>query len=495
MPKESRSQDQFQMQNFIGGEWSAAGATLPILNPALGLTIGSLPRSGAVEIDRAVAAAKSSQPSWASLSLKERVGWLIRIAEALENNAEEFAQLESLDTGKPISLAKNMDISRAIANFRFFAEFSESFKEESFPGTTSQNLTHRSALGVVGLITPWNLPLYLLTWKIAPAILMGNAVVAKPSEMTSLTAWRFGQLLEQIAFPKGVINFVFGLGAECGDALVVHPDVRAISFTGGTKTGALVGAAAGSRFKKLSLELGGKNPIVVFDDAPPGASAQVVRSAFLNSGQICLCGSRLFVQRKGYDSFLKEMSLELARWVPADPQKTETVMGSLISKDHLAKVESYVTLSKELGGRILFGGKRPEMSGALTEGAFYLPTIVEGLSPQSRPSQEEIFGPVLVVHPFETEEEVISLANQVTYGLSASIWSADLEKAKRVAERLEAGVIWINTWLNRDLRTAFGGMKNSGVGREGGRYSLEFFSEVKNICWVSPEGAATGGVR
>jgi acyl-CoA reductase-like NAD-dependent aldehyde dehydrogenase len=415
----------FTIQNFICGEWHSSTSklheTLPILNPATGKEIGTLPRSGIEDVDGAVQAARSAQKSWGVLSLKERVHWLGKIADGIEKNLEEFATLESLDTGKPISLAKALDIPRAIANFRFFAEYAGEIKEEGFKSVASQNLTHRSALGVVGLITPWNLPLYLLTWKIAPAILMGNAVVAKPSELTSLTAWRLARLLKDLDFPKGVINFVFGLGAECGEVLVSHPDVRAISFTGGTKTGAVVGASAGSRFKKLSLELGGKNPIVVFDDAPAGAASKVTRSAFLNSGQICLCGSRLFLHKGIYDSFLKEMLQELERWVPGNPQEASTILGSLISKDHLAKVEGYVTLARELGGRIIFGGKRPELTGELADGAFYLPTMICDLDPASRPSQEEIFGPVLVVHPFETEEEVIALSNQVEYGLSASI--------------------------------------------------------------------------
>ena len=483
----------FEVENFIGGEFQKTEAKLPILNPATGQTIGMLSRSNAADVELAVGAALKAQPAWAELQMNNRVQWLNKIADALEKRKDEFVWLESLDTGKPLGLAGTLDIPRAIANFRFFAEEAVRLKPESFSSATSKNVTHRSAVGVVGLITPWNLPLYLLTWKIAPAILMGNAVVAKPSEMTSLTAWRFGQLLNEIGFPPGVVNFVFGYGAECGEALIMHPQVKAISFTGGTKTGERVGALAGSRFKKLSLELGGKNPIIVFDDAPAGAAASVVRSAFLNSGQICLCGSRLFLQRKIYDSFLKEMCSELERWKPSDPQKTDTVMGSLISAEHLSKIESYVALAKELGGNILVGGKRPEFAGAesvtggfLDKGAFFLPTVVTGLDPVSRPSREEIFGPVLVVHVFDSEEEVLRLANGVEYGLSASVWSADLDRAKRVGEKLEAGVIWINTWLNRDLRTPFGGLKKSGVGREGGAYSLEFFSEVKNICWVEP---------
>jgi aminomuconate-semialdehyde/2-hydroxymuconate-6-semialdehyde dehydrogenase len=473
--------------NFVGGEFRppCSGNFLEDVEPATGTVIGEIADGGKEDVDAAVAAASRAFSSWRSTPAEERSRLLMRLADAIEEDFDELASLESQDSGKPISLARSLDIPRAIKNFRFFATAILHAETACHPmDDAALNYTLRQPVGVAGLISPWNLPLYLLTWKIAPAVAAGNCCVAKPSELTPLTANRLAELVGEAGIPPGVVNIVHGRGANAGRALTSHPDVPLISFTGGTKTGADVMAAAGPLFKKVSLELGGKNPTVVFADADlEAAVAGSSRASFANQGEICLCGSRIFVERTIYDEFLEHFLDRVKTLVVGEPQDPATEVGALISADHLKKVSGYVELAKSEGGEILWGGERPEgLPKRLAGGYFLAPTVITGLDCGGRVMQEEIFGPVVTVTPFGSEEEAVALANRSRYGLSASVWTRDLSRAHRVAAAIESGTVWVNTWLLRDLRVPFGGMKESGVGREGGFDSLEFFTEAKTVC-------------
>ena len=477
--------------NYINGifQSAASNATLDTVNPATGQVITTLPRSSPDDVAEATRAALNALPSWSQTTMEERMTWLHRIADALEADAETIAQLESMDTGKPIALARRVDASRSVSNFRFFADFGREHSEPTFADHGAVNHVHRSPVGCVGLITPWNLPLYLLTWKVAPALLMGNTIVAKPSELTPMTANHLAKTLDAIGFPKGVFNLVHGLGPEVGQAIVEHPDIRAISFTGGTSTGKIVAGTAAPMFKKLSLELGGKNATIVLDDAPLDEVMDgLVRASFTNSGQVCLCGSRVLVDASIYDEFKSKFVQAVSEINVGDPSSEATVMGSVISKDHQNKVENYINLGREEGGIVLTGGTSSEqpVKGVPRKGAFLRPTVIDGLSHTSRTATEEIFGPVVTLHPFSTEDEAVEMANCTDYGLAGSVWTADSARGHAFAKRLDTGIVWVNTWLNRDLRTPFGGVKQSGVGREGGSWSLNFFSELTNICVQNP---------
>lgn len=472
------------LQNFIAGHFVPArsGEVLDDLAPATGKVIATMPRSKAADVDAAVRAAEAAFPAWSRTGVAERAELLEAIAALLETRLEVFAEAECLDAGKPLGLARSLDIPRAIQNLRHFAREARLRGEESFPMAGALNLVHRSPVGVCALITPWNLPLYLLTWKLAPCLAMGNVAVAKPSELTPLTATLLAELFLEAGAPAGIFNLIHGLGPEAGQALVEHPKVKAVSFTGGTASGAKVAATAAPVFKKLSLELGGKNPTLVFADCDlektvPG----VARAAFENTGQICLCGSRILVERSIHDRFLEAFLAEAKTWIPDDPMDPATKVGALISAAHREKVEGYLRLAVEEGGTIRCGGNRPDLSGDLGGGNFLEPAVITGLSSTCRTATEEIFGPVVTIHPFDTEADAIHMANGTRYGLAASVWTSDLNRAHRVAQQLESGLVWVNTWLLRDLRVPFGGVKESGVGREGGRWSLEFFSEAKTI--------------
>jgi aminomuconate-semialdehyde/2-hydroxymuconate-6-semialdehyde dehydrogenase len=482
-------EDQLTMQrqgNCINGEVVATRADewLDNVNPATQQVVSQIARSRAEDVDAAVAAAKAAAVGpWSQASASERADMLDRIADGIEARLDELAQLESEDTGKPVGLARTVDIPRAVANFRFFAGAVRHDHTGCHTMDGAINYTLRKSAGVCALITPWNLPLYLLTWKAAPALAMGNTIVAKPSEMTPRTASALAEIVHEAGLPPGVFNLIHGLGPECGGPLTGHPDVDLVSFTGGTSTGRLVAAAAAPQFKKLSLELGGKNATIVFADCDLEATAAgAARAAFLNQGQVCLCGSRILVERSIYEPFREALISAAQKMRPGDPADPETRMGALIGMNHRDKVESYVALAQEEGGTILCGGARPELPAPLDEGAFYQPTLVDGLEIDSRTATEEIFGPVATMHPFDTEEEAVEMANSVRYGLAGSVWTRDLSRAHRVAEAVDSGMVWVNTWLLRDLRVPFGGMKESGVGREGGFRSLEFFSEARNIC-------------
>ncbi|HYH06218.1 MAG TPA: aldehyde dehydrogenase [Thermoanaerobaculia bacterium] len=470
-----------RLANFIDGALvpPVAGSYFENLRPATGEVLSEVPDSDARDVDAAVQAAKRAFPAWSAMRTEERSRILLRLAELIEQNLDELALCESDDNGKPVSLAKRMDIPRAVANFRFFATaILHQSSEAHVTDGAALNYTLRQPLGVAGLISPWNLPLYLLSWKIAPAIAAGNTCVAKPSELTPMTAQRLAELSLDAGVPPGVMNIVHGYGAKAGAAICEHPDVPLISFTGGTVTGARVAAAAAPMFKKLSLELGGKNPNLIFADADlEQAVATSIQSSFANQGEICLCGSRMFVARAIYDEFVERFVAATRKLRIGDPRDAQTDVGALISEAHLQKVTGYLRLAEEEGGTIVTGGNRLERAGFFLE-----PAVITGLGCDRRVLQEEIFGPVVTITPFDSDEEAVQFANSTRYGLSATVWTRDLQRAHRVAAQLHAGTVWINCWLLRDLRVPFGGMKDSGVGREGGFESLHFFTEAKNVC-------------
>ena len=473
--------------NFINGVFVDAidGETLTNLNPATGQTIGTIARSKDSDVEEAVKAAASAQEAWSSLDMLERAMWLDRLADGLEARKEELAHRESRDTGKPLALARRVDAQRSIDNFRFFADFARTQEPEVFEMRDATNFVHRNPVGTVGLITPWNLPLYLLSWKVAPALLMGNTVVAKPSELTPLTANLMCEVASEIGLPTGVLNVVHGYGPEVGQAILDHPSIRAISFTGGTATGRHVAASAAPMFKKLSLELGGKNATIILDDADLDVAVNgALRAGFTNGGQVCLCGSRILVHASIAEKFTSKFIQLVDEMICGSPEDESTQIGALISQEHMEKVESYIRLGIEEGGIVLAGGTR-EMTGQVgpsPEGAFLRPTVIDGLQHTSRTATEEIFGPVVTIHRFESDEEAIEIANSTEYGLAGSIWSNDTDRAHKIAQKIQTGIVWVNTWLHRDLRTPFGGVKNSGLGREGGAWSLGFFSEPLNVC-------------
>ena len=472
-----------QINNYINGEFQPIKDFLEDTNPATGEVIANIPKSGLTEVGKAVNAADEARISWSKLSLEERTDWLDKIADALEYRSDDIASLESLDTGKPITLAKAVDASRSVANFRFFAKFAKDFSVENFEMDDAMNHVVLKPVGIAGLITPWNLPLYLLSWKIAPAIVMGNTVVAKPSELTPLTANLLSEVIDEIGLPAGVVNIVHGLGSEAGQAIVENSKVNLISFTGGTITGKMVAATAAPMFKKLSLELGGKNATVVLEDTNLEESIpEIARSGFMNQGQVCLCGSRILVSDKIWDEFVDKFVDYVKSMKVGDPSSPNSDLGALVSLSHRDKVESYIHLAQREGGEILCGGKSPKLPSPFDKGAFLEPTIISGLSHMSRTATEEIFGPVVTLHRFKSDNEAIEMANCTEYGLAGSVWTGDVKRGKELAEQIETGMVWVNTWLHRDLRVPFGGVKNSGVGREGGRWSLSFFSEAVNIC-------------
>ncbi|HEY0180002.1 MAG TPA: aldehyde dehydrogenase [Dokdonella sp.] len=424
-------------------------------------------------------------PAWAATPADERARLLDRLADLVEHELDALAELESRDTGKPVALARALDIPRAVANLRFFAAAITQWASESHAtGSDALNVTLRQPLGVVACISPWNLPLYLFTWKIAPALAAGNAVVAKPSEVTPCTAARLGELAVTAGFPAGVLNVVHGSGPRVGAALVAHAAVKAVSFTGSTRTGAAIAAAAAPAFKKLSLELGGKNPAIVFADADLSDANldAIVRSGFANQGEICLCGSRLLVERAIYAEFKRRYLDKVRALRVGDPRDAATDLGALVSQAHFDKVTACIERARAEGGRVLCGGARVAVGGRCADGWFVAPTVIEGLAPDCATNQDEIFGPVVSLIPFDDERDALAIANGTGYGLAASLWTSNLDRAHRTAAALEFGIVWINCWLLRDLRTPFGGVKNSGVGREGGVDALRFFTEPKNVC-------------
>jgi aminomuconate-semialdehyde/2-hydroxymuconate-6-semialdehyde dehydrogenase len=475
-----------KIQNYIKGELvePQSGNYFENINPAEGKPYSLVPDSDAADVQRAVQAAQEAFDAWATMPVEKRSAILMRLADLIDRDLDKLALAESTDQGKPVKLAQTVDIPRASLNMRFFATGAIHFASEAhITGQEAVNYTLRTPVGVAGCISPWNLPLYLFTWKIAPALAAGCTVVAKPSELTPMTAFLFSQLCIEAGLPKGVLNIVHGLGPKAGQAIVEHPGIPAISFTGGTVTGKKIAATAAPMFKKLSLELGGKNPNIVFADCNFEKAVRTsVQAAFSNQGEICLCGSRIFVERSVYDRFVTEFVKLTRELVVGDPLEEKTRVGALVSEAHLKKVLAYIALAQEEGGKIVTGGKRVNLSGRCSSGYFVEPTVITGLNEKCRTNQEEIFGPVVTVMPFDTEDEVIDYANSTPYGLSATLWTENLTRAHRLAARVKSGIIWINCWLLRDLRTPFGGMKQSGVGREGGWEALRFFTEARNVC-------------
>lgn len=475
-----------KIQNYIAGELCPPnkGEYLDNYNPATGKVYSLIPDSDKSDVDKAVLAAKSAFPAWAALSLEKRMGYLMAIADKIEANLEGLAMAESNDNGKPLWLSKAVDIPRAASNFRFYATAIMHDKTDCFDmGKVAINYTTRKPIGVAGCISPWNLPLYLFTWKIAPALATGNCVVAKPSEVTPMTAYLLSEICQEVGLPAGVLNIVHGLGHKVGASITEHPEVPVISFTGGTSTGQQIARVAAPMFKKMSLELGGKNPNIIFADCDfEDALSTTKRSSFANQGQICLCGSRIFVERPIYEKFRDAFVAQTKKMVVGNPLDEKAKLGAVVSKDHMEKVLSYVELAKQEGGTVLVGGKRIVLDGEFENGYYLEPTVIEGLPYNCRTNQEEIFGPVVTIMPFDTEEEVLAYANSTKYGLSSTVWTSNLKRAHRMAANLDSGIVWVNTWLLRDLRTPFGGVKQSGVGREGGFEALHFFTEPKNVC-------------
>ena len=471
--------------NYINGELVAptSGNYLDNYNPSNGEVYSLIPDSEKQDIDNAVAAAKEAFKTWSKTPKQKRSDILMKLADTIEKYSEELIKAESKDNGKPESLAAHVDIPRAPANIRFFAGaiLHDSSQMHEMDGMAI-NYTLRQPVGVAACISPWNLPLYLFTWKIAPAIAAGNCVVAKPSEITPMTAFLLGEICTEAGLPKGVLNIVHGLGTLTGQAIVVHPNIKAISFTGGTKTGAHIAQVAAPMFKKLSLELGGKNPNIIFADCNYDKMlATTVRSSFANQGQICLCGSRIFVEETIYDKFKADFVQKVKNLKVGHPSDELTNIGALVSKPHLEKVATYIKIAEDEGGKVLFGGERVTVAGS--ENGYYLePTIIEVADNKCSLNQEEVFGPVVTIMSFKTEKEALSLANDVKYGLSATLWTNNLNRTMQFSQQLQTGIVWVNTWMLRDLRTPFGGVKASGVGREGGFEALRFFTEAKNIC-------------
>lgn len=457
---------------------------IPNINPSTGTIYAQLPDSDAQDVEMAVESAHRAFPMWSNLPHQKRSEYLMKIAQRIDEKLDYLAYAESTDNGKPLKLAKRVDIPRASANFRFYATaILHYYSQAHINETNSFNYTYKQPIGIAGCISPWNLPLYLFTWKIAPALAAGCTVVAKPSELTPLTAYLLSEICIETGLPKGVLNIVHGYGHKVGQSIIEHPKIKAISFTGGTKTGKIIASTAAPMFKKLSLELGGKNPNIIFADCNYEKMLKTtIQSSFANQGQICLCGSRIFIEKTIYEKFKQDFVKKTKALKLGPPLHEDTQMAALVSEQHMNKVLHYIELAKKEGGTILCGGKRKILEPPYDKGYYIEPTIIEGLSYTCQTNQEEIFGPVVTITPFDTEDQVLKMANSVEYGLAATIWTENLNRAHRLAHQLESGIVWINTWLNRDLRTPFGGMKASGIGREGGFKALDFFNEDKNIC-------------
>lgn len=475
-----------KLKNYINGILTTPYSNnyINVQDPSTGETFTMIPDSNSDDVQLAVESAGKAFPVWSNLPAETRAEYLMKIAGLIKNNLDKFAHAESMDNGKPLWLSRSVDIPRAVKNFEFFASAITQFSSEShMTDNTALNYTLRQPLGIAGAISPWNLPLYLFSWKIAPALAAGNCVIAKPSEITPLTAFMLSEMCIEAKLPQGVLNIIHGYGHVAGAAIVSHPKIKAITFTGGTKTGEEIARVAAPMFKKLSLELGGKNPNIIFADCNYDEMLKTtVQSSFRNQGEICLCGSRIFIEKKIYEKFKNDFVEKVRLLNIGDPLKENTDIGAIVSKQHFEKILSYIDLAEEEGGKILCGGKKFRPEGRCRDGWFIEPAVIEGLKYDCRTNQEEIFGPVVTITPFETEDEVMMMANSTQYGLASIIWTENLTRAHRLAAKIKTGIVWINCWMERDLRTPFGGIKNSGVGREGGVEALRFFTEPKNVC-------------
>ena len=475
-----------KIKNYINGKFlePLSDNWIDNYNPSTGEVYGKIPNSNQDDVEKAYQAAALAFPKWSNTTLEQRSKIVSKISDLILEKLDILAEAESKDNGKPVALAKQIDIPRAASNFQFFANAITQFSSESHEsvGLNAINFTLRQPFGVVGCISPWNLPLYLFTWKIAPAIVAGNCVVAKPSEITPMTAYLLGEICDEAGLPNGVLNIVHGLGTTTGQAIVEHPNIKAISFTGGTKTGAHIARVAAPMFKKLSLELGGKNPNIIFADCNyEKMLTTTVRSSFSNQGQICLCGSRILVEETIFEKFKKDFVQKVSSLKVGNPSKETTNIGALVSQQHLEKVKSYIDIAEQEGGKILYGGNKVIVKN-YEKGYYLQPTIIEVQDNKCKLNQEEIFGPVVTIMSFKTDKEALDLANEVKYGLSATLWTNNLNRTMQFSKSLQTGIVWVNTWMLRDLRTPFGGAKESGVGREGGFEALRFFTEPKNIC-------------
>ena len=457
---------------------------IKIYNPSTGKIYATCPESNSIDLNSAIKSAKKAFPGWSNLSYKKRGRFLFDIADLLKKNSNEFAKYESIDNGKPLSLSKKLDIPRAIDNLRFFASIINSNESNAYHmENIGINYTLKQPIGIVGTISPWNLPLYLFTWKIAPALVAGNCVIAKPSEITPMTAYLFSKLCIKVGLPKGVLNILHGQGSIIGSKIVKHKDIKAISFTGGTTTGEEIARECSKTFKKLNLEMGGKNPVLVFDDCNYSKMIKnVIKSSFLNQGQICLAGSRIYVQKKIYKKFKNDFIKSVKKIKTGDPFDDNSDQGAIVSKNHLDKINSYIEIAKNEGCKILIGGKRIKLNSDCENGWFFSATVIENFNNKSRVNQEEIFGPIVTLNSFDTDKEVVEFANDNSYGLASIIWTQNINRAHRIAHEIKSGIVWINCWLERDLRTPFGGFKKSGYGKEGGVHALDFFTQEKNIC-------------
>ncbi len=474
-----------KIKNLIGGQLCppADETYLDNVNPALGQVYSLVPDSGPADVEAAVQSARAAFPAWSKSTEGERAVVLNRIADLVDRDREKLVRAETDDNGKPLKLARAVDMPRVSTNLRFFAGMVQGFASQSHAMPDAINYTLRRPIGVVACISPWNLPLYLFSWKIAPALATGNCVIAKPSEVTPMTAYLFSELCIEAGLPAGVLNVVHGSGSKTGNAILNHPGIQAVAFTGGTKTGEHIARTVAPQFKKLSLELGGKNPNIIFADCDYETMMQTtLRSSFANQGQICLCGSRVLIEESMYEKFREDFVHRSRELHVGDPLDDENDLGAVVSQPHQQKILGCIDLARQEGGSLLCGGSAPHVSGRCADGYFVEPTVLEGLPSDCRTNQEEIFGPVVTLQPFRDEQHALQLANDSQYGLSATVWTSDISRAHRVAEQLETGVVWINCWLIRDLRTPFGGMKHSGVGREGGMEALRFFTEPKNVC-------------
>lgn len=474
------------IENYINGELVApsSGEYLDNYEPATGQVYSQIPQSNQQDLEEAVTAAEAAKTDWAEMAAEERANLMLKLADAIEAAGDELARAEAIDNGKPVTFARAVDSYRSAANIRFFANAATQFASESHSmGPVGVNYTLRDPIGIVGCISPWNLPLYLFTWKIAPALATGNCVIAKPSEITPMTAYIFSKLCIQVGIPRGVVNILHGTGPAIGGPMVEHPKIKAISFTGGSATGKHIASVAAPLLKKTSLELGGKNPTLVFADCDFDTTvSEVARAAFSNQGQICLCGSRIYIERSIYDQFKQAFLEKIKKLRIGDPLDENTQHGALVSEAHMKKVLSYIELAQQEGGEILCGGEQVDVPGRCENGYFVAPTVIEGLPLECRTNQEEIFGPVCTLQVFDSDEEAIHLANGTEYGLATSVWSNNIKRCHRLSRELDFGIVWLNTWLLRDLRTPFGGVKSSGMGREGGHEAMRFFTEPKNVC-------------